>query len=143
MSFNNLEEKGFLFETLAIRDLRIYAEALDGTVYHYRDKTELECDAVLHLRISQPTGHHNHERALFSNGPYRCRPVCIQKRRWRFCSPNWMPKTIRGTLKQVMTQAASLKPVCGVNQALFESSKLLNSVSSNAFLLIERVHIIA
>lgn len=46
----DLNTMGFLFETLAIRDLRIYAEALDGTVYHYRDKTELECDAVLHLR---------------------------------------------------------------------------------------------
>lgn len=41
---------GLLFETLAVRDLRIYADALDGQVYHYRDKTRLECDAVIHLR---------------------------------------------------------------------------------------------
>ena len=41
---------GLLFETLAVRDLRIYADALDGQVYHYRDKTGLECDAVIHLR---------------------------------------------------------------------------------------------
>lgn len=41
---------GFLFETLCIRDLRVYADAIDGKIYHYRDKTDLECDAVLHLR---------------------------------------------------------------------------------------------
>ena len=41
---------GLLFETMAIRDLRVYADALNGTVYHYRDKTGLECDAVIHLR---------------------------------------------------------------------------------------------
>lgn len=40
---------GFLFETLAIRDLRVYAAPLDGTVYHYRDKNGLECDAVIVL----------------------------------------------------------------------------------------------
>lgn len=41
---------GLIFETLAVRDLRVYAEALDGKVYHYRDKNYLECDAVVHLR---------------------------------------------------------------------------------------------
>ena len=41
---------GFLFETMAIRDLRVYAEPIDGTVYHYRDKNGMECDAVVHLR---------------------------------------------------------------------------------------------
>ena len=41
---------GLVFENLCIRDLRVYADALDGTVYHYRDKTNLECDAVVHLR---------------------------------------------------------------------------------------------
>ena len=41
---------GLLFETLCIRDLRVYAESLDGEVYHYRDKSGLECDAVIHLR---------------------------------------------------------------------------------------------
>ena len=30
--------------------MRVYAQALDGTVYHFRDKTGLECDAVVHLR---------------------------------------------------------------------------------------------
>ena len=47
---NNLELMGLIFENLCIRDLRIYADALDGSVYHYRDKTGLECDAVIHLR---------------------------------------------------------------------------------------------
>ena len=49
---NNLELMGLIFENLCVRDLRIYADALDGSVYHYRDKTGLECDAVIHLRNS-------------------------------------------------------------------------------------------
>ena len=44
---------GLFFETLCVRDLRVYADALDGEVYHYRDKTGLECDTVLHLRNGQ------------------------------------------------------------------------------------------
>ena len=47
---NDMETFGLIFETLAVRDLRVYAEALDGKVYHYRDKNKLECDAVVHLR---------------------------------------------------------------------------------------------
>ena len=47
---NDMDTFGFIFETLAIRDLRVYADALDGKVYHYRDKNNLECDAVIHLR---------------------------------------------------------------------------------------------
>ncbi len=47
---NNLIDFGFYFETLAVRDLRVYADALDGEVFHYRDKIGLECDAVLHCR---------------------------------------------------------------------------------------------
>lgn len=47
---NDLNTMGLLFETLAVRDLRVYAQALDGNVYHYRDKNGLECDAVVHLR---------------------------------------------------------------------------------------------
>ena len=47
---NDMETFGVIFETLAIRDLRVYADALDGKVYHYRDKNNLECDAVIHLR---------------------------------------------------------------------------------------------
>ncbi len=47
---NDLNTTGLLFESMCIRDLRVFAEALDGTLYHYRDKTGLECDAVVHLR---------------------------------------------------------------------------------------------
>lgn len=46
----DLNAFGLLFESLCVRDLRVYADALDGEVYHYRDKSNLECDAVLHLR---------------------------------------------------------------------------------------------
>lgn len=47
---NDLNTMGLFFETLCVRDLRVYAESLDGNVYHYRDKSGLECDAVIHLR---------------------------------------------------------------------------------------------
>ena len=46
----DLETFGLIFETLCMRDLRVYAEPISGTVYHYRDKNGLECDAVVHLR---------------------------------------------------------------------------------------------
>ena len=47
---NDLKTFGFLFETLCIRDLRVFADSLSGSVYHYRDKGGQECDAVVHLR---------------------------------------------------------------------------------------------
>ncbi|MDE6630976.1 MAG: DUF4143 domain-containing protein [Bacteroidales bacterium] len=50
---NDLKATGMFFETLCIRDLRVFAEALNGSVYHYRDKNGLECDAVVHLRNGQ------------------------------------------------------------------------------------------
>ena len=50
---NDLNTFGFIFETLCVRDLRIFADALDGQVYHYRDKDGQECDAVIHLRNGQ------------------------------------------------------------------------------------------
>lgn len=46
---NDLKAFGFLFETMAVRDLRVYAESHGGEVRHYHDKTGLECDAVIHL----------------------------------------------------------------------------------------------
>lgn len=46
---NDLESFGLFFEDFAVRDLSIYANAIGGTVSHYRDNTGLECDAVLHL----------------------------------------------------------------------------------------------
>jgi predicted AAA+ superfamily ATPase len=50
---NDLKTMGFFFEALCVRDLRVFAEALNGKVYHYRDKSGLECDAVVHLRNGQ------------------------------------------------------------------------------------------
>ena len=47
---NDLNTFGLIFETLCIRDLRVYAESINGSVYHYRDASDLECDAVIHLR---------------------------------------------------------------------------------------------
>jgi len=46
----DLETFGLVFETLCMRDLRVFTEALNGAVYHFRDKNGLECDAVVHLR---------------------------------------------------------------------------------------------
>lgn len=46
----DLNTFGFIFETLCVRDLRVYAESINGNVYHYRDANNLECDAVIHLR---------------------------------------------------------------------------------------------
>ena len=47
---SDLNTMGLFFETLCMRDLRVYAQVLDGDVYHYRDSDGLECDAVVHLR---------------------------------------------------------------------------------------------
>ena len=47
---NDLESFGLFFEDLAVRDLRVFAEVLDGKLYHYRDSSGLECDTVLHRR---------------------------------------------------------------------------------------------
>ena len=47
---NDLNTLGLMFETLCVRDLRIYSESIGGEVYHYRDKSGLECDTVIHLR---------------------------------------------------------------------------------------------
>lgn len=46
---NDLKTFGFIFETLCVRDLRVYCEVLGGELYHYRDKNGLECDCVIHL----------------------------------------------------------------------------------------------
>ncbi len=47
---NDLCTMGLFFESMCVRDLRVYADALEGQIYHYRDSSGLECDAVLHLR---------------------------------------------------------------------------------------------
>ena len=46
----DLKTCGLLFETMCVRDLRTYAESINGSLYHYRDRSGLECDAVIHLR---------------------------------------------------------------------------------------------
>ena len=47
---NDLATAGLFFENLCVRDLRVYSESLGGSVYHYRDRSGLECDAVVHLK---------------------------------------------------------------------------------------------
>ena len=47
---SDLDTCGLFFENMCVRDLRIYAESIGGSVYHYRDKSGLECDTVVHLR---------------------------------------------------------------------------------------------
>ena len=47
---NDLNTFGLVFENLCVRDLRVYAESMNGSLYHYRDSSSLECDAVIHLR---------------------------------------------------------------------------------------------
>ena len=46
---NDMNTFGLLFESLCVRDLRIYADKLNGTVYHYHDTNGLEADAIVHL----------------------------------------------------------------------------------------------
>ncbi|MDR0612793.1 MAG: DUF4143 domain-containing protein [Dysgonamonadaceae bacterium] len=47
---HDFEYFGFLFESLCARDIRIYAQHLDGDVFHYRDKSGLEIDLIVQLR---------------------------------------------------------------------------------------------
>ena len=47
---NDLRTMGLFFEAMAVRDLRVYADALSGNVFHFRNASGLECDAVLHRR---------------------------------------------------------------------------------------------
>ncbi len=44
---NDLEAMGLLFESMALRDLRVYAQSIDGRAYYYGDDTNLEADAIL------------------------------------------------------------------------------------------------
>jgi hypothetical protein len=46
---HDFETLGFFFESLAIRDIRIYADFVNANVYHYRDSTNLEIDAIVEL----------------------------------------------------------------------------------------------
>ena len=50
---SDLNTFGLLFESYCIRDLRVYAEKLNGKVFNYRDSTGLEADAIIHLNSGQ------------------------------------------------------------------------------------------
>lgn len=45
----DFEYFGFLFESLVTRDLRVYTQMLDGDIFHYRDKDNLEADLIIRL----------------------------------------------------------------------------------------------
>lgn len=45
----NIPLRGFLFENLVVRDLRVYAQALEAQIYHYRDESGLEADAITEM----------------------------------------------------------------------------------------------
>lgn len=79
---NDLKTFGFIFETMCIRDLRVYSSALGGEISYYRDNLDLECDCVLHLddgryaliefklgdfEIEEGAGHLNKLEALIKN----------------------------------------------------------------------------
>ncbi len=104
---NDLKAFGLLFETLCVRDLRVYSQALTGDVYHYRDKNGLECDAVIHLqngeyalieiklggeklieegansllRLASKIDVNRMKQPSFLMVPYCNRSICIQKKR--------------------------------------------------------------
>lgn len=46
---NDMETFGFFFESMVTRDLRVYLDKLGRTVFHYRDKNNLEVDCILKL----------------------------------------------------------------------------------------------
>ena len=50
---NDFEYFGFLFESLVTRDLRIYTQTIDGEIFHYRDKDNLEADLIIRLHNGQ------------------------------------------------------------------------------------------
>lgn len=89
----------FLFENLCIRDLRIYADFLDGNIYHYRDKNGLECDAVIHLRngsyglieikLGGDTAIEEAVKSLkkniFPTNTMCKRTLRVQEKRWNIC----------------------------------------------------------
>lgn len=117
---NDLQSFGLLFEDLVVRDLRVYAEALDGSLYHYRDSNGLECDAVLHRRNGS---YALLEVKTWRRGAYRgwgkefkglgeqnrhrknvctvipCRgggrgAICLPKKRRRVCPPHLLSKRL-------------------------------------------------
>lgn len=53
---HDLNTFGFLFESLCTRDLRVYAQANDGEIFHYRDKDQLEVDLIVSLNDGRWAG---------------------------------------------------------------------------------------
>ena len=53
---DDLHAMGLLFESMAVRDLRVYADVLDAKVFHYRDSTGLEIDAIVERRSGEWVG---------------------------------------------------------------------------------------
>jgi predicted AAA+ superfamily ATPase len=47
---DDLNALGLMFESLAVRDLRVYADCMDAGVFHYRDSSDLEIDAIVERR---------------------------------------------------------------------------------------------
>jgi hypothetical protein len=101
---NDLRTFGLLFETLCVRDLRIYADALGGKVYHYRDKNGLECDAVIHL----------------PNGKYGLVEVKLGGKEWI----NEGAKTLKSLVDKIDTERMSHPSFCmvltGVGEYAYE-----------------------
>jgi hypothetical protein len=101
---NDLRTFGHLFETLCVRDLRIYADALGGKVYHYRDKNGLECDAVIHL----------------PNGKYGLVEVKLGGKEWI----NEGAKTLKSLADKIDTERMSHPSFCmvltGVGEYAYE-----------------------
>jgi predicted AAA+ superfamily ATPase len=48
--FDDLNTFGFMFENLCLRDLAVYAEQMDASLYHYHDNSDLEVDAIIETR---------------------------------------------------------------------------------------------
>lgn len=116
---NDLNTLGLFFETLCVRDLRVFAQALDGNVFHYRDKTGLECDTVVHLRngdyglieikiggdklieegaanlkkLSQKIDTTKMKSPSFDD-TYRRRKFCLSQRRRSICCAYWLPERL-------------------------------------------------
>lgn len=76
---SDLNTMGYLFESLCVRDLRVYMRNMDGNIYHYRDKSGLEADAILRKNNGEWAGVEvklGVKREL-TRGPRTCSPLRI------------------------------------------------------------------
>ncbi len=130
---NDLNTMGLFFETLCVRDLRVFADALDGEVYHYRDKNGLECDAVVHLRngkyglvevklggdklinegaanLLTLAGKINTEKMnepSLHDGTHGNRRFCLSKKRWCICGSYWLSERLIPQRKHIISSNES------------------------------------